>query len=238
MLALETIQDNKQLLINSDQFVRQYNKGIQALPAASEVLRHFEDISLIKISSPTMIQKDDTIAKSFSSYVVEKKLQDNTIIDGVYGTVGVLVSNSQNKITVYSGSVVWACTNLNVFNAEFMQELNLTSSISMIPEILYKAEQSMVERLEQIKTIKERMEAKTYTNKQFEDRKGELVSRIDLGLFDYVKHAEKVLRDANQHYMDMPHSDWKLLQALTSKIVNESPSKRIESTLALEKIFV
>jgi hypothetical protein len=238
MFALETIEENLSALNNSDHFVRLYNSKAEKLPAPSEVLKHFSDVSLVKISNPTMIQREELITKSYSSYVVEKKLEDNTIIEGFYGTIGMLISNSQNKLTVYSGANAWACTNLSVFGAEFMQSMNLTQSLSNIPALLKYAEENMINRLEQIKMIKESLEAKTYTNKAFEDRKGEILSRIDLNLFDYVKHSEKVLRDKNLHYSDMPNSDWKLLSSLTDKIKNESPAKRIESTLALEKIFV
>lgn len=238
MLALEVLEENMSLLKQSDNFVRQYNGQIQKLPLPSEVIGNMSDISLVKISNPTMIQKDDIIAKSYSSYVVEKKLEDNTIIEGFYGTIGMLISNSQNSLTIYSGANAWACTNLSVFGAEFMQKMNLTQSLNSIPELLRNAEAGMIFRLEEIKRIKESLEAKTYTNKGFEDLKGEIISRADLSLFEYIKHAEKVMRDKNIFYSDMPHSQWKMLSAMTDLVKNQSPSKRIDATLALESLFV
>lgn len=239
MLAEELLKENLSILKESDNYGRMYNGKVEIMPLATEVLNKFgNDISLVKVGSPTVIEKNGTIAKSYSSYVIESKLEDNTIIEGFYGTVGVLVSNSQNKITVYSGANALACTNLSVFGAEYVQSMNLTQSLFTLEEILQQANISMTSRLENIKAIKEKLEAKTYGSIGFENRKGELVSRIDIGLFDYVKHAEKVLRDKNSIYSDQPYSDWLLLSAMTDKIKLESPAKRIESTLALEKLFV
>lgn len=239
MLTQEVLIENKNLLLDSDNYARLYNKKVEVMPLPSEVLNKFStEISLINVGSPTMVEKNGVIAKSYSSYVIESKLEDNTIIDGFYGTVGILVSNSQNKVTVYSGANAVACTNLSIFGAEFIQQMNLTQSLSQLEEILYQANISMTSRLENIKQIKERLESNTYNTKQFEDKKGELISKIDIGLFDYVKHAEKQFRDANSIYFDQPYSDWLLLSAMTDKIKLESPSKRIESTLVLEKLFV
>lgn len=238
MLSIEVLEENISALKSSDNYVRMYNGQAQKLPLPSEIINHFSDVSLVKISSPTLIQKDEIIAKSFSSYVIETKLEDNTIIEGFYGTIGALVSNSQNKVTFYSGANAWACTNLSVFGAEYIQEMNLMQSLVNIPNLIEAAEVSMIQRLESIKQIKETLEAKQYNTRQFEDRKGEILSRIDLSLFDYVKHSEKVLRDKNSIYADSPYSDWLLLSSMTDLISKQSPAKRIESTLALEKIFV
>lgn len=238
MLALEVLEENIQTLKESDNYGRAYNGQVQVMPAAKTIVDMFNDISVVKVGSPTYIEKNGSMAKTFSSYVIEKKLEDNTIIEGFYGTVGMLVSNSQNKATIYSGASAWACTNLSVFGAEYLQEMNLTQSLANIPNLIQVAESSMIQRLESIKAIKESLEAKQYNTKQFTDRKGEILNRIDLSLFEYVKHSEKVLRDKNSIYSDQPLSDWLLLSSMTDLISKQSPAKRIESTLALEKIFV
>jgi hypothetical protein len=238
MLSEEILMENKNLLLDSDNYARMYNSKVEVMPLPSAVLNHFTDVSLIKVGSPTMVEKNGVIAKSYSSYVIETKLEDNTIIDGFYGTIGALVSNSQNKVTFYSGANAWACTNLSVFGAEFVESMNLTQSLAMIPMILEKATNSMVGRLEAIKQMKEKLESKTYTNKGFEDFKGEILSRADLSLFEYIKHAEKVMRDKNLFYSDMPHSQWKMLSAMTDIVKNQAPSKRVEATLALESLFI
>ena len=233
------LEQTLNVLKDSDNYARLYNQKVEVMPLPSQIINAFESpLAVAKVGSPTIIEKEGQLAKSYSSYVLESKLEDNTIIEDFFGTVGVLVSNSQNKLTVYSGANCWACTNLSVFGAEFTQSLNLTQSLNSLAETIKLAEDNMVNRLLHIKARKEELEAKTYTNKGFEDLKGEIMSRIDIKLFDYVKHSETVLRDKNNIYYDMPHSQWKLLSSMTDKIKKESPSKRLESTLALEKIFV
>lgn len=238
MLEAEQLQENIQTLRESDQYARMYNSKVEVMPQPSVLLDMIEDISLVKVGTPTLIEKQGVMAKSFSSYVIESKLEDNTVLEGFYGTVGILVSNSQNKLTVYSGANAWACTNLSVFGAEYVSSMNLTHSLQTLDNILGEARESMIQRLESIKAIKQRLEGNTYTTKAFEDRKGQLLSSIDLSLFEYVKHSEKVLRDKNSIYFDQPKSDWLLLSSMTDIISKQSPSKRVESTLALEKIFV
>lgn len=235
----EITEESLKTLNSSDRYGRVYNKKTEYMPLPSEIIEKFNlPIEFAKIGSSILTKTSDNVeSEAFSTYVLEARLHNDEVIEGYSGVVGLLVNNSQNKISVFSGVNAAACTNLNIFGAEFVKEINLIGSVKTLGAIVEEAKNGLFSRLESFKQVKERLEAKTYNTQQFVDRKGDLVNSMSLELFDYIKWMESVFRDKNSIYYDMPNSDWKLLQGLTDKIKNEGPNKRLQSTLALEKYF-
>lgn len=235
-----TIEKNRELLINSDRYGRIYNGASQYMVEPIRILESFnQPLSMIKLGSPTLIEKEEEEAKAYSSYIIESKMMEDEIIEGFFGTIGVLVQCGSNKISIYSGANASACLNLNIFGADFIQVQDLNKSANTLKDTLLEAEKSMTDKLNYIKLMKQRLEAQMFANeKAFNDYKGDVLSRLPLGLFGYMEHGEGKLRDANSMYHDMPNSAWKLLSCMNDKIKHESPTKRLQSTLALEKMFV
>jgi pyoverdine/dityrosine biosynthesis protein Dit1 len=233
-----TIEKNRELLLNSDRYGRIYNGASQYMVEPYRILESFnQPISMIKLGSPTLIEKEEEEAKAYSNYIIESKMMENEIIEGFFGTIGVLVQCSSNKISVYAGANAAACLNLHIWG-DFIQVHDLNKSASSLRETLLEAEKSMTDKLNYIKLVKERLEAQRFdTAREFDDYKGNVLSRLPLNLFGYMEHGEGQLRDANSIYHDMPNSAWKLLSCMNDKISKESPTRRLQSTLALEKIF-
>lgn len=235
----EITQQNIKELKASDIYVKEYNKKPLKMPAANDILEAVKlPIAHVGVGSALLAEKNGLPVKVYSSYVIESKIEDNTIIDGFHGTIGMLINSSMNEITLYNGANAHACTNLSIFGADVIKKYKLNTCLTNLSEALEQMEQLMIKRLEEIKVIKDRLEAKTYTKAKFIERKGELLNTIPLTLFDYLSHSEKVLRDSKSIYYTMPLSEWTLLSSLSDRVKYQSPSKRISATLELEKVFV
>jgi hypothetical protein len=236
----EETETNLQKLRNSDTYIRVYNSKEERMPEASQILDNFNyPVNLCNIGRSILAQVKDNGDKVevFPKYIVETNLYDNEVIEGFTGTIGLLVNNNSNTISIYSGMMAHACLNLSIFNTEYIQVINLLNSLDNLKNIVNSAKDKLLEKLQYIKLIKDKLEAETYTESQFIDKKGEILNKIPLNLFGYIEHSEKVLRDANSIYHGMPNSSWKILSSFTDLVSKQSPTKRIEATLALEKMF-
>lgn len=221
-------------LKNSNQFMK---REVQ-YPLPELFVENFGDLVRLDMDAPIEVGDNGNVYKAFPKFLMEKSLMDNEVIDGFYGTVGMIVNYNSNKLIIYSGATARACLNLTIFGANYVREYPLLDFADAVPDILSKATDNLLNHLEFIKQIKERLERKTFSSIQFEHRKGELLSRMDLSLIPYLKHAEEQFRTKDSLYYDMPHSDWKLLSAMTDLVKEKGVSARITKTLKLEELFV
>ena len=237
----EETQTNLQKLRDSDRFIRVYNSKEQIMPEASNILDNFKyPVNICNIGRSVLAQIKDGGDKVevFPKYIVETSLYDNEVIEGFTGTIGLLVNNNSNTISIYSGMMAHACLNLSIFNTEYIQVINLLNSLDTLEGILKLAEDKLFERLNYIKQVKDRLESIIYGEEAFQDKKGQVLNSLPLDLFGYLEHSERVLRDPASIYYNMPKNLWTLMSSYTDKIKHESPTKRLQSTLALEKMFV
>lgn len=200
-----------------------------------EILQDYGDFSVSKLSGSTDGKNDDgSDIKLIDRYLLE--VNTNSHGDS-YNTIGIIVSQSGNFAKVYAGDVIFACTNLQISGAEYVREVK-TIDVSFIANLIKKAHQYLPEQTRKIQEFNERLLKKTYSDDEFIAKKGELLSTISPNLFGYLNHCEEEFRNEKSLYYDMPNSDYKLLQGMTSKIIDSGITTRINKTLQLEKLFV
>lgn len=216
----------------------QFMKREVQYPLPELFVNGFGDLVRLDMDDPIEVGDNGNVYKAYPKFLMEKSLMDDEVIEGFYGTVGMLVNYNSNKLIVYSGATARACLNLAIFGADYVREYPLLDFADAVPDILSKATDNLSKHLESIKQTKERLERRTFSSLQFEHRKGELLSRMDLSLLPYLKHAEEQFRTKDSLYFDMPHSDWKLLSAMTDLVKDKGVSARITKTLKLEELFI
>lgn len=227
-----------ELLVKSELFT----KRDVSYPAAEKIINQFGKVELVKLCEPLQItNKEDKLFETYSKFILESKLYDNEVIDGFYGTVGLLANYDKNKFTIYSGATAWACLNLSIFGAGYVKEYDLLGHYDQVGDLVQKAKDVMVVQLEHIKKTKERLEAKTYTQEKYHQRKGELLQlfvETNTALIPYLTHS--TLQDVSEDsiYLDMPLSDWRLLSTMTDLISKKGVNERVKKTLELEELFV
>ena len=233
------MKEQLESLVKSHQFVKPNSE--RDYPLASEIVSQFGEVEICKLGSEIAVADNGNVYSSYSSFILENKLFDNQYIDGYFGTVGLLVNYNKNKIKLYSGANAWACLNLSIFGADYVQEFDLIQSVKLLPDLILKQQERLVSQFDVIAQIKEKMSKIEYNSKQWADRKGDLLSKMDLTLFSYIKHAEELDRSTDPKlnlYLDQPNSDWKLLNMMTDLISKQGVSQRVTKTLELEELFV
>lgn len=232
------IKENINWIINELKESSSFVKKEVEYPLPNTFLEVFGEITRLDLDNPVEVGESGNVYKAYPKFLMEKSLMEDEIIKGFYGTVGMLVNYNSNKITIYSGATARACLNLSIFGATYVKEYSLLNSIDILPEILSKATDDLALHLEEIKSVKERLERKVYSLKEFEHRKGEIFSKMDLSLLPYLKHAEEQFRTKDSLYFDMPDSDWKLLSAMTDLVKDKGVTARVNKTLKLESLFI
>jgi hypothetical protein len=226
------------LLVKSELFT----KNDISYPSAEKITNQFGKVEIIKLNKPLQItDKENNLFETYSKFILESKLCDNEVIDGFYGTVGLLANYDRNKFTVYSGATAWACLNLSIFGAGYVKEYNLLNHYEQVGDFVQKAKDVLIVQLEHIKKIKKKLEAKVYTLDKYHQKKGELLHlfvETSPGLIPYLTHA--TLQDISEDsiYLDQPLSDWRLLSSMTDLISKQGVSSRVTKTLELESLFV
>ncbi|MCS7317207.1 MAG: hypothetical protein NZZ41_02640 [Candidatus Dojkabacteria bacterium] len=233
-MLIERLTSKIKLLENSNQFIKKNVK----YPLPKLFVEKFGDVARIDIENPIEIGDNGTVYKAYPKFLMEKSIMNDEVIKGFYGTVGMIVNYSSNKLIVYSGATARACLNLSIFGADYVVEYSLLDSVESLNDILAKATNNLSVHLNHIRQVKEKLESKQYSPIEFEHRKGEILSKMDLSLLPYLKHAEEQFRSKDSLYFDMPNSDWKLLSAMTDLVKDKGVTARISKTLKLEELFV
>jgi len=227
-----------ELLNSSQQYV---GKKDLVFPAPIEITKKFGSVNIVKLSNPIKLAVDDQTYETYPQFILENKLHDNEVIEGFYGTVGILTNYKRNKFTIYSGATARACLNLSIFGANYVKEYDLLSQYEYIDNLVYEAQNSLLKQLDVIRENKERLEKNTYTQQQYDQRKGELIRyfyETNTTLVEYFNHSVKMDVVEDSIYLDMPLSDWRILSTMTDLIRDKSVNERISKTLELEELFV
>lgn len=170
-----------------------------------------------------------------NNYIIE--VEAKSVNDEFYGIIGILCKQGQNELTVYSGLNASACTNLHIFNSDFIKVLKGVD-VEALKFMLGKANNNLKPQSRMILETTGKMKQKIYSDDEWIYKKGQLLSTMNTSLFSYLNNAEELLRSEKSLYYDMPKSDFTLLQSLTDKIKSDSVTARISKTLQLEKLFV
>lgn len=229
-----TVSEKLELLSKSSNFV---GKKDVVYPSAKSLIDVFGEVEIVKLPSANKLNENEKTLYTYPRFILENKLYDDEL-EGFYGTVGMLVNYQSNKLHIYTGANAKACLNLSIFGADYVKEYDLLSTLDVLPELLDKSVVFLKQHLQIIEEKKTKLESVQYDSKHWENLKGNLISRMDLSLFPYLKHAETLIRDKDEKYLDMPHSDWKMLSLMTDLISKQGVTSRVTKTLELEALFV
>ncbi len=231
---IQTLEEKIELLENSN--IRTVNKTDVPHPSSMiDLMSKFGTFKTISIGS-NIQGKDDNgeEIKLINNYILETKISD--VNSEFFGCIGLYINQNSNKAQIYSGLNAHMCLNLALFGADYVKLLK-GIEIKHVEALLNQAEKNLKKQIPLILENVERLKEKTYTDVEFIDKKGLLLSTMDSSLFPYILHAENEFRNETGLYYDMPPSDWKLLSAMNDKIRSESSANRIKKTLQLEALF-
>lgn len=204
-------------------------------------ISEFGEVEAI-LGKPYITKANNEVHTSYSSYMFKVELNSKIpkykdIINTEHiGNLGIIVNIPKNLIKVYAGYEARACLNLCVFNADTIVDNTLTA-ISVLPRILDSVANKLeTKHLSIVDTI-QRLVDTEYDLPQFLQRIGQvyLHPRITSKMMADSKLA---LSNKDYIYYDMPHSDWKIYSSLTDNLKNAPVSKRIDTLLEIEKVFV
>lgn len=219
------------------QEANQYMRRTKEYPYPSSVITQLSGITSVKLDPAIEIADNGNVYQAYPKYIIESKRHADTLVKGFEYTVGILVNANSNEFTVYSGLTARACLNLNIFGASFLVTMPLIENVDTIKLHYENAMDNVESQARFIKERREQLASVIYTDNQFKDRKGHLLSMMNTKLIPYLVHAEKELRDTKGLYYDMPQSDLKLLDAMTDLVSTQGVMAKVEKTLELEALF-
>lgn len=228
--------------------------GALSFLSPNEYLKPFIDIVSPKAqswevkTSEAVVNKnteDEVLNISYPRVVVEARLGGS--IPGFESVIGLIYAlNTQRPIMkIYSGQNVSACTNLTIFNSEFLFQQDLLGNYR---EVYSKAKDFYDHKVEEIVEFEEvytRLNNTQLTRQQLNDKMGDMLlksPRTRLGTTPIVQ-AAKMLMDSSSAYSvykgnSFQCSEWNIFNAVTQALGSSDITERPTKTVSLAKLFL
>jgi hypothetical protein len=230
---------------SSVNIVKEKNKKEVTMPHPMDIYHKFKEVLgvddiRVNIEDKKILSNEGELQIAYDKYLFMADLNSEISFNGIYPhskKVGIIVCNSSNKMKIFSGMEAKACLNMSIFGADSIIEENINT-------ILIKANVGKVLKVSEEKELQWKNKILNWINTTYNtesswnNRKGEILTKMATNLFGYIKHAEEQMRDKNSLYYDMPDSDWKLLSAMTDKNKNVGLTSRINHIEQLEYLFL
>jgi len=239
-------------ILESKMYVRE--NGTISFGTPKEYINPFIDIVEekvvswdVKIASPVTNKniEDNTLNIAYPRVVIEARL-GNPII-GFESVIGIIYALDTQRpvMKVYSGNNATACTNLTIFNSEYLFQQDLLGDYK---EIYCKAEEfynNKVKEQEEFVNIYNRLISTNLTRTELNDRIGNLLLKshtTKLGTSPVVQ-ASKLLMDNSSAYSvykgnNFECTEWNIYNAVTQCLHKSEITEKATKTVALAKLFL
>jgi hypothetical protein len=163
--------------------------------------------------------------------------------DSVIGMVYAL-DTQKPSIKVYSGENAWACTNLSIFGARYIHNVELLQGTASIYEKAMEYVDGIAEQIRRFKNLYERMNEKYYQDEEINTMVGYLLREglrnKNIGSTPILA-AVNTMEDSKSKYAirDNRTSQWNMYNAVTQYITDKCDiADKASKTVMIGKLFV
>jgi hypothetical protein len=183
--------------------------------------------------------------EAYGRVLVEAKFPTNYCAYDHDSVIGLVYSLDTQKpvIKIYSGENAWACTNLAIFGARYIHQVEILQGTSSIYEKALEYVDGLVEQLRRFKELYERMNEKIYRNEEIDTVVGHLLregmKNKQIGTTPILS-AVKDLEEPKSKYAirDGSTSQWNVYSAITQYITDKVDiADKASKTVMVSKLF-
>ena len=188
----------------------------------------------------------EVINEAYGRVLIEAKFPTEYCAYNHDSVVGMVYSLDTQKPTmkIYSGENAWACTNLAIFGARYVHQVELLQGVSSIYDKALEFVENLAQQLTRFKEIYERMNEKNYKGEEINTIVGYLLRESyknkQIGT-NAVLSALKDLEDNKSKYAirEGVTSQWNVYSAMTQYVTDKVDiSDKASKTVMLSNLFV
>ncbi|MFN7465268.1 MAG: hypothetical protein ACK53T_07785 [Planctomycetota bacterium] len=191
-------------------------------------------------------EESGSINEAYGRVLIEAKLPNEFCAYDHDSVIGMVYALDTQKPTmrVYSGENAWACTNLSIFGARYIHQVELLQGNSSIYEKAYEYVDSVTEQLHRFREIYERMNEKVYEGDDINRVVGYLLregSRNKQIGTSAILSAVKDLDDNKSRYAIRENkvSQWNVYSAVTQYITDKVDIvDKASKTVVVSNLFI
>lgn len=190
--------------------------------------------------------ESDTLNEAYGRVLVEAKLGTNFTSQEHDSVIGLVYALDTQKPTlrVYSGENAWACTNLAIFGAKYIHQVELLQGTSPIYDKALEYVDGLTEQLAKFNQIYERMNDTLYKGEQINEVLGYLLRESyknkQIGT-NPILFALKELEDNKSRYAikNNETTQWNMYSAVTQHITDKVDIlDKASKTVMVSNLFV
>ena len=216
----------------------------QLLEPFLDKISKYTDKFIIKTSGKVInANEDESINTAYGRVLLQTDFSADEL-DGMYKNVGVVYALDGMKpiIKTYTGTIVSACTNMTIFNAEHVFSDNLLSGSNRPLEYLQEYLTGMEKTLDNYRKIKQNLISQVYSKEDVQETLGALleysIKNKSLGTTAVVSGAKALYDNSSKYFFEKETTAWNVYNSITQYITEKSdiidtPSK----TILLSKFF-
>lgn len=191
-------------------------------------------------------QSSEVLNEAYGRVSIQAKFPQSYCAYEHDSTIGLVyaLDTAKPNIRVYSGQNAWACTNLAIFGARYVHEVDIMGGFSSVYEKGLEYVDGLTKQLARFQTIYERMNDTFYQHEEIDKALGYILREAyrnkQIGT-NPVLGAIKLLEDNNSRYAirDNKTSQWNMYSALTQYVTDKVDIvEKASKTIMISNLFV
>lgn len=205
-----------------------------------------------EVGAENMEKDQDSLNTSYSRILAEASFGETLNISlgendflKLRPTVGAVVAFDISKpvLKVYAGNIVKACTNLTIFNAEDVVEVDLTSNIKLCADKIIEFNEKMELRQAKLKEEVEKLNSEILSGSKLKEKIGDIVTKAvknaKLGQTPIMQGIKELYNPKSIYAVKKGETTaWNMYNAFTEGIKKSSILDRSTKTAILSDIFL
>jgi hypothetical protein len=250
---METQEIKLDTILSSKVYIHEKSQASFGSPNAfiEPFLEKFKDINpTYRVAVSERSANKDSVSgalnEAYGRVLVEAKFPAEFTAYSHDSVIGMVYSLDTQKpiIKLYSGQNAWACTNLAIFGARYVNQVEILHGYSSIYEKALEYIEGMTNQIRKFKELHEKMNEKQYEGEEINTIIGHLLRESyknkAIGT-NPVLSALKDLEDNKSRYAirDGKTSQWNVYSAMTQYVTDKSDiSDKATKTVSISNLFV
>jgi hypothetical protein len=218
----------------------------QILEPFMDKMSKYTDKFIIKTSEKIVnANEDESINAAFGRVLIQTDFSGDDL-DGMYKNVGVVYALDTLKpiVKTYTGTIVSACTNMCIFNADHIFSSNIMEGLGRPLEYITQYLGSMEQVMDNYRKIRLDLTNQIYTENEIQQKLGELleysIKNKYLGTTAVVNAAKNLYDNSSMYHIENKQTTaWNLYNSITQYLTDKSDIIDTASkTLLLSKFFI
>lgn len=233
------VKENSAISFNSPkQYIEPFLEKFGNLPGVSFNVRVSDKVA--------NREEDGKANEAYGRVLIEAKLPSMYSVNEHDSVIGMVYALDTQKPTmkVYSGENAWACTNLSIFGARYIQQVELLQGVATIYDRAVEYIEGVDKQIERFKVLHDKMSQHVYENEQINEITGFLlregIRNKQIGLSP-ITEAVRSLDDPKSKYAirENKTTQWNIYNAITQYITDKVDiADKASKSVMVSKLFV